>query len=187
LIDAFRTAVETVGGTVKVARDYTGAVKIVQEICRVKTIRSAVISRGPLVERLNLKSPLNSDGIAVGFTAELSDADTVKEIEKADLGVTEALVGVAETGTVVIVTVFEADRLASALPPNHIVLLDRDRVIASMEEVASLVEKSVHHEKYTLSLITGPSSTSDIEKILVRGVHGPNSLFIILIGRNESD
>lgn len=43
----------------------------------------------------------------------------LRTIEKAHLGITGALAGVAETGTVVIVTRFEADRLVSALPPSH--------------------------------------------------------------------
>jgi L-lactate dehydrogenase complex protein LldG len=137
---------------------------------------------GTLTNQVQIESALSAEQVEVRLTSDLKSPDAVKRVEAADLGITDALVGVAETGTVILVTERELDRLASALPPNHIVLLERGQMIGSMDEVAAFIGRSIQESNYTVSVITGPSSTADIEETLVRGVHGPHSLYVVIIG-----
>ncbi len=90
----------------------------------------------------------------------------------ADLGITPAALGVASTGSVLVPMGPGAPRVASLLPPLHVVVLPEDRIVAGFEE---LFEELPRHASETAQavLITGPSRTSDIERTLVWGVHGP--------------
>jgi len=181
LTGVFEAALQETGGLVKEARDMTETVKIIRDICELNKVKSVVLT-SRLCDNLELKSALTNDRMTVSVTSELIDRAAVKTIAESDLGITDALVGIAETGTVAIVTELELDRLVSALPPTHIVLLERNRLIRSIYDLTSWTAGPLKGKNCTLSLITGPSSTADIEEILVHGVHGPSSFWVILIG-----
>jgi L-lactate dehydrogenase complex protein LldG len=71
-------------------------------------------------------------------------------------------------------------RLISLLPPAHIALVPRERILSSLDELLSILP---HPAEVTSSmvLITGPSRTADIEQILVRGVHGPGEFHVVVV------
>lgn len=128
-----------------------------------------------------------SDAAAVRALCELPvlrsehwlPADATKEqLFAADLGITTAQWGIAETGTVVLDSATERHRLPSLLPPVHIVLLPKSRVLATLGELLKTVGRPLPP---ALTLITGPSRTADIELQLVLGVHGPRELHVVLV------
>jgi len=182
LTEVFRAALQKTGGIVKEAQDMAETVKIIRGVCESSRVKSVTVSCA-LHDNSELKSALANDQIAVNVTSELTDREAVKTIAESEVGITDALVGIAESGTVAILTELELDRLVSALPPFHIVLLERNRLIRSINDLAT--PSLLQHKNCTLSLITGPSSTADIEEILVRGVHGPRCFWVILIGGGE--
>ncbi len=184
----FKASLEDVGGIVSVAGTYAEAVNVVRKICRSVGARSVIVSQSPLIDRLSLESALANEGAIVKFTSELTDGNALSIIAQSDLGITDALAAVAETGSVAVVTKSELDRLVSALPPVHVVLLEKGRLIDSLNEVGNLVSQPLtKNEPYTLSLITGPSRTADIEEVLVRGVHGPHLFHVIVIEESTAD
>ncbi len=91
-------------------------------------------------------------------------------------GCTSALLGIAQTGTVV---VSGAMRKISLLPPIHICLLSKSQIVASLQEAFAAVRKEA--DSHSIVFITGPSRTADIEQTLTLGVHGPHRLIIILM------
>jgi len=95
-------------------------------------------------------------------------------------GLTLAEVLVARTGSVLI-TAFEGGRTASVLPPVHIVYARVAQLVSGLGEAIEHVQASGRvRDVSMLSLITGPSRTSDIEKMLVLGAHGPRRLAVLL-------
>jgi len=105
--------------------------------------------------------------------------DVTRQLAKdSKIGVTQAAWGLANTGTIVQSSFAVEQRLASSLPWIHVALLNTGNIIA---DLAALTAK-VHPKKndYT-ALITGPSRTADIERVLAIGVHGPERLIIICI------
>jgi len=100
------------------------------------------------------------------------------ELFAADLGLTSAQWAIAATGTVVLDASQETHRLASLLPPVHVVLLPASRLLAELGEVLHLLPRPV---PAAVTLVTGPSRTADIELQLVVGVHGPGELHVILV------
>ena len=90
---------------------------------------------------------------------------------------TTAQWGIAETGTLVLESARERSRLASLVPPMHVALLSTSRICPSLAGALARVDVASH----AITLITGPSRTSDIELTLVVGVHGPQVVHILLL------
>ena len=100
------------------------------------------------------------------------------ELFGADLGVTAAQWAIAETGTLVLVGDEERHRLASLLPPVHIALLHRSRILANLGEALGTLRRPLSP---AVTFVTGPSRTADIELQLVIGVHGPRELHVVVV------
>jgi L-lactate dehydrogenase complex protein LldG len=98
----------------------------------------------------------------------------------ADLGVTGAALGVASTGSILLPMGPDAPRVVSLLPPLHVVLLDEDRLVPGFEELFQELPRYAAERAQTV-LITGPSRTGDIEVQLVRGVHGPVRVVVLVV------
>jgi L-lactate dehydrogenase complex protein LldG len=98
----------------------------------------------------------------------------------AAFGITSADYALADTGTLVMIASPEEARLVSLLPPVHIAVIPRARILTGLDELLSILP---HPADLTSSmvLITGPSRTADIEQILVRGVHGPGEIHVIVV------
>jgi L-lactate dehydrogenase complex protein LldG len=100
------------------------------------------------------------------------------------LGISEALYGVAETGTLVVADGL-ADRLVRMLAPKHILLLDIKNMLPSLDEAGerlrTLASASDGPGQY-ITFITGPSRTADIEMSLTVGAHGPAEVHIAVLG-----
>jgi L-lactate dehydrogenase complex protein LldF len=92
------------------------------------------------------------------------------------VGVTKAICGLADTGSILIVD-GEGDPLqASLLPEIHIAVLKKSAILPSLENAMKLVRESK-----AAVFITGPSRTADIEMTLTIGVHGPGELHVFLV------
>lgn len=104
----------------------------------------------------------------------------VREMENCDAGVTECDALVAQTGSVLVTSRSAGGRALSVLPPHHVVLARRDQLVADLPAAFALLERK-YAENYPsfIGLITGPSRTGDIERILVLGAHGPKKLTIL--------
>jgi len=105
---------------------------------------------------------------------------------QADIGISGANFAVAETGTLVIVSNEGNARLVTTLPPVHIALVTTEKFVATIEEatiLAKVLTTASAGRRLTsyVSFITGPSSTTDIEKEHITGVHGPGEVHIIIL------
>lgn len=101
------------------------------------------------------------------------------ELVKAEVGVTGADYGLADTGTLVMLAKSDP-RLLSLLPPVHIAVLPVNKLLSGLDELMTVLPQPAA-QTASMVLITGPSRTADIEQILVRGVHGPGELHVVLI------
>ena len=102
----------------------------------------------------------------------------------ADLNaVSFAFGGVAESGTLALVSGTDNPTTLNFLPDNHVVVVAGDEVEGDYESVLARL-----HQRYgskgmprTLNFITGPSRSGDIEQTLILGAHGPRRLHIVVI------
>jgi L-lactate utilization protein LutC len=94
------------------------------------------------------------------------------------VGVTKAVCGLADTGSVLIVD-GEGDPLqASLLPQIHIAVLCDSDILPSLAEAMTL---PVLRQSRAAAVITGPSRTADIEMSLTIGMHGPGEVCVFLV------
>ncbi|MBI2238380.1 MAG: LUD domain-containing protein [Actinobacteria bacterium] len=99
----------------------------------------------------------------------------------AGLGITGAALGVASTGSVLLPMGPDSPRVASLLPPHHVVILPEDRLAQGFEELYAAMPGHARSASQVV-LVTGPSRTADIEMTIVRGVHGPARLTVLVVG-----
>jgi L-lactate dehydrogenase complex protein LldG len=98
---------------------------------------------------------------------------------QADIGVTGCECLVAQTGSVVISTLASGGRALSVFPPVHLVVARRSQLVADLPAAMALLrDRYPGRWPSQLSVVTGPSRTSDIEKVLVLGAHGPKRLAV---------
>lgn len=103
-----------------------------------------------------------------------------------EVSLTPAFAGIAETGTLMLVSGRKTPSTLNFLPDTHIVVLRRSQVLATYEEgwtrlrerQAALGEPALPR---TVNFITGPSRTGDIEQRMQLGAHGPRRLHILLV------
>lgn len=171
----FRAELETVAGRVHVVRDEAAARARLAELCA--DARDVALSDSELV------ADLSSDVRASTF---LATSDRARLLE-CDVGVSEAQWGIAETGTLCLVSSTERNREVSLVPPLHVAILDADGILSHLGDALRAARGSSGAEPPPLiTLVTGPSRTADIELSLVIGVHGPQVLHVLLIERASS-
>lgn len=98
------------------------------------------------------------------------------------VSVTGAFAGIAETGTLVLLSGPESPTTLNFLPDDHIVVLRVDRIVVHMEDAWARLRKERGNMPRTVNLITGPSKTADVEQTIQEGAHGPRRLRVILVG-----
>ncbi|HEY8476533.1 MAG TPA: LUD domain-containing protein [Chloroflexota bacterium] len=104
----------------------------------------------------------------------------------AEMGITGANAGIAETGSIVIVENEGNARLVSSLPPIHVAILGVEKIVPSLDDVSAILKmlpRSGTGQKLTtyVSFVTGPSRSADIELIPTRGAHGPKEVHLVLL------
>jgi L-lactate utilization protein LutC len=172
-VERFRQALEAVAGRCVVVRDVGQAAEAVREIIEAKKARRVAVSDSELVRRVLAR---------VNTGAELVEHAAAADLFHCDLGVTGAQWAVAETGTLVLEAESERHRLASLVPPVHVAVVGAGSVRQTLAEVLGLLgERGRDRLSRTVTFVTGPSRTSDIELTLAIGVHGPGELYVVII------
>ncbi len=99
---------------------------------------------------------------------------------RAGLGITSADYALADTGTLVMLSSPREARMISLLPPVHLAVVSAANLLTGLDELFTVLPDPAAATS-AMVLITGPSRTADIEQILVRGVHGPGEIHVVLV------
>lgn len=178
LVERFRESLEAVAGHCVVVRDEKQAAEVVVQIVAEMKARRIAVSDSELVRSVMERATMSAELLVNVPASQMFDCDA---------GITGAQWAIAETGTLVLESDEERHRLASLVPPVHIALIKAEQIRQTLGEVlASLAARGRERLSRTVTFITGPSRTSDIELTLAIGVHGPGQLFVIIIGEESS-
>ena len=109
------------------------------------------------------------------------------------VGITGSFAGVAETGTLMLISGPESPTRNNFLPDTHIVVIRADQIVPSYEEGWTRLRamKTLKDGHFTMprtvNFITGPSRTADIELKIEMGIHGPRRLHIVIVDEAPAD
>lgn len=98
--------------------------------------------------------------------------------------VSHAVGGVAETGTLVLLSGPDNPSTLNFLPDNHVVVVDAADIVGDYEAVWERLRETFGRGAMprTVNFITGPSRSGDIEQTLLLGAHGPRRLHVVVVG-----
>ena len=176
-LERFRTELEALAaGFFHAPTAEAAAERIAEELARARVERLAVAGEpgGP-----GLLARLGSANLELEPRDGLDRAEGRRLLAAAGAVLTGADYGLSRTGTLVFTPTTLPDRLAAGLPPWHIAVLRRENLLT---DVAELLEVHPEVKQAALLMVSGPSRTADIEKILILGVHGPKRLLVLLVG-----
>jgi L-lactate dehydrogenase complex protein LldG len=135
--------------------------------------------RHPLIDRIFAAEAWLAENVQVLDGTKIPSPDFANFA----VGITAVDFLVARTGSLALSSATAGGRRLSVLPPLHIAIAKMDQLVTSLDEVMAGYQqrREFEHSSYA-TIITGPSRTSDIEKILVLGAHGPKRLVVIVVG-----
>lgn len=137
--------------------------------------RRIALPDSAFLQKLNVLDALRSAGLDAQSWSDLS-LDAIYDF---DAGVTDVYAAVAETGSLVIRPTPQHGRALSLVPMIHAAIVQPRDLVA---DLVDLFDKAgLEGSRNGLTLISGPSKTSDIEMNLVTGVHGPCAVGLFLL------
>jgi L-lactate utilization protein LutC len=170
-LERFTRALEALSGKVYQAASAADARRSVEALIAGKR---AVASNSPFLAECGITG---LPGVETGYTDELALRETC---QAAEAGITSADYALADTGSQVLLSSPREARMISLLPLVHVAVVPRGRMLTGLDELfAVLPDPSALSS--SMVIITGPSRTADIEQILVRGVHGPREVHVVLV------
>ncbi len=98
------------------------------------------------------------------------------------VGITGAFTGIAETGTLMLLSGVQTPATVSLLPETHIAVLESGRIVATIEQAWDRLRAERGALPRAVNFISGPSRTADIEQTVTLGAHGPYRVLIIVVG-----
>ena len=96
------------------------------------------------------------------------------------VGLSKAVCGVAETGTLMMMSGPDSPITLNFLPETHVIVVKESEIKAAYEDGWDLVRDKGALPR-SVNMVTGPSRTGDIEQTIYLGAHGPRRLHILVI------
>ncbi len=183
----FIAAFQSVRGITHVVSNWEEAAGRAAAICVEK--RASCVALGDFQGTFNETFRQNTEGaIDTILSPPYSAASLPGAIDAVQIGVGFAAYGIAQTGTLVEEATDDAIRLVSALPRTYIGIVAASDLVENLIDAAPRLRASFaqHAENNTVSFISGPSRTGDIEMILTLGVHGPEEAHAIIVDNATS-
>ena len=179
--------------------DMMGAIKHVIDVCEKKEFCKLLLSGDPKAKALppddlprattktiaapglpeKILKPLQKMAKEKGF--EVITSGMRNHMAGLDVTVTIADLGLGDTASCCLTTSDEDVQLATMICESHVVILPKSKMYPNTHEAADTLQGMIEQEAAYTSIITGPSRTADIERVLALGVHGPLELHVALL------
>lgn len=174
LYEGFKTKFNAVSGECYRVENINEVAPLLINVLQEKKAKTISLYETSLSKEANLVEAFNQ----ADFTVH---TEKLKEAAKTDdVGITEIQWGIAELGTLVQTGQEIDNRICSTLVPIHIALIKTANLLPELDNVIDLIDEMPQIPSF-IGLITGPSRSSDIERILAIGVHGPKQVIAVFI------
>lgn len=160
---------------IKIVKSYKDAIADILKIAKAKDAKMiAGVGADECEELADVYVEVNKS-----FKVYTDKFDIVKNKNELDIGITLGEFGVGETGSICVDNYAYEARIASMLPLINIIFMPKNCIVNNMQDAFDVLAK-VFWKGYS-GFVTGPSRTSDIERVLTLGVHGPSRVILFAI------
>lgn len=160
--------------------DYNATVYRSSESGLPNVIAQALQTRGK--QSLIVPSGLPREWLPTGFRFIPDAALDYGMIDHSEGALTGCTAAIALTGTIILShSAYEGRRAISLIPDYHLCIVRADQIVDTVPEG---IRTLAHCRTNPITTISGPSATADIEMIRVKGVHGPRTLDVIIVGNH---
>ena len=166
----------TVDRFVAMATEAGSVVHQVRSLVAVGDLARSLADGGSIVATTEVA---DDPALATALGPDLRSTDDAAEVADRPVAVERGVLGVAETGSVLVREPDRASRLATMLARQLIQVVGVGDVVASLDDAGAWL--ATHAAEGYAALITGPSRTADIERVLTVGVQGPAVLHVVLL------
>ncbi|MDR1860108.1 MAG: LUD domain-containing protein [Bacteroidales bacterium] len=167
--ETFKANLEPLGGRVFLTATSETAAQLVGQLSRNESWGTTVCLDPKLRQLLSAHVALSND------------------LDDPHVGITPCEFLVAHTGSVMISSAGASGRRLHVFPEIHVVIAAKEQTVAYLDDaIKNMRQKYGDNLPSLISNITGPSRTADIEKTLVKGMHGPRSIIVIVYEHDGS-
>src|SRR5271154_1012723 len=114
------------------------------------------------------------ENLPTGFIWQRESQATKDQLNTAAGAISACEVAIAHTGTIIL----RGARKLTLLPDRFLCIVHEDQIVDTVPEAIARLEE---YKTETLTFVSGPSATADIEMTRIRGVHGPRFLDVIVV------
>jgi len=176
LLDEFREKAEPLGVTVLRVASAAAAAQAVAEWAQSLEADSVIVASEATRQMPDISPALISAGLRVQPPA------TPAETRDAPLGLSMGRLAIAETGSVLLSEPTLEDRSVGMLTLAHATICPTAALVASLDDAVPVIRELALSTGGAFStLVTGPSRTADIERVLTVGVQGPGKVMTLFV------
>ena len=177
LVHQFQKELEDVSGEFHRVKNEKEAATIILRIMKQKDYGKIAVVRDNDCQKI-FKKVMENDASIIGIQAlDIPYPDRKNELAGIPIALVKAPFSIADIGSLV----FPLDDTRTSLPhflsDCIIAVISRKNLLANQFE---LFKKLSQEKTKHMVLVTGPSRTADIEKILILGAHGPRRLVVLM-------
>ena len=160
--------------------DYKAEVSVIAGSELAGAVDAALADARSVVVPSGLDAAAMAGARSSGRTVTIDGGPTIlsaAELDGTDATVIGATVAIAVTGTIVLsAQAHEGRRAISLVPDLLVVVLTADQIVETVPDGIARLSPT-----RPVTMISGPSATSDIELSRVEGVHGPRTLRVLIV------
>jgi L-lactate dehydrogenase complex protein LldG len=176
LLEEFRLKAEPLGVVVHHVHDDAGAAAVMLAWEQLSAASSAVISSDVARELPGLVEQLAVNGV------EIVAAESPEQVRDRPVGLSIAQAAVAETGSTLLAETSLGDRSVGMLSQAQIIIVPASALLPTLDDGAIILQENALRVGASFqTLVTGPSRTADIERVLTVGVQGPGKVMVIFV------
>jgi L-lactate dehydrogenase complex protein LldG len=178
LLEQFQKELELVSAEFHRLRDWRDAAAIILDIMRQNGYKTIAVTGEAVCQRLTKHIKENDDSIMCVQALALPYPDRKEQLANIPVSLVEASYGITDIGSLVFPYEDTKTSLPHFLSDCVFAVVSKENLVENLFQLFAVLPQEKARD---MVLITGPSRTADIEKVLILGAHGPRRLVVLMI------